>query len=294
MTAWARLTFAVAAALLFAGLGGLQAKADPTIWRVTGPHATVFIVGSTPTAPADGKWKTPALQQAAASAQEIWFVTPFGLPGPVTAIRMLATMQTKGYLPDGVRLSPMLSADGRARLARLEVRYGLNPDRIDRMTPWNADITIALAARRQNGAMQGLPVERYIMAAAPEGRKRAFDNLGDDLNLLISTPQADQIYDLEEAMRLDEDATLNQRYGEAWAAGDQAWIEREREQRLLQHAPTTYRLLQAEPRKRWADQIANLAKGSKTAIVVLDAANLVGQNGLPALLRRKGLQVDGP
>jgi uncharacterized protein YbaP (TraB family) len=118
--------------------------------------------------------------------------------------------------------------------------------------------------------------------------------LGDDLNLLISTPQADQIYDLEEAMRLDEDATLNQRYGEAWAAGDLAWIEREREQRLLQHAPTTYRLLQAEPRKRWADQIANLAKGSKTAIVVLDAANLVGQNGLPALLRRKGLQVDGP
>jgi uncharacterized protein YbaP (TraB family) len=132
------------------------------------------------------------------------------------------------------------------------------------------------------------------MAATPQGRKRAFDNLGDDLNLLISTPEADQIYDLEEAMRLDDDPALNQRYGEAWAAGDQAWIEREREQRLQQQAPTTYRLLQLEPRKHWVDQIAELSRGSKTAIVVLDAANLVGQNGLPALLRRKGLQVDGP
>ena len=293
MRVWIRLKFAVAAALVSAATA-LPARADPTIWRVSGPHATVFIVGSTPTVPADGKWRSPALQQAAASAQEIWFVTPFGLPGPITAVRMLTTMQTKGYLPDGQKLGGMLSPDGRARMARLAVRYGLNLDKLDRMTPWNADITIALAARRRDGSMEGLPVERYIMAATPQGRKRAFDNLGDDLNLLISTPQADQIYDLEEAMRLDEDAGLNQRYGEAWAAGDQAWIEREREQRLQQHAPATYRVLQLEPRKHWADQIEQLSRGSKTAIVVLDAANLVGQNGLPALLRRKGLQVEGP
>jgi uncharacterized protein YbaP (TraB family) len=49
--------------------------------------------------------------------------------------------------------------------------------------------------------------------------------------------------------------------------------------------------LQLQPRERWANQIAKLAEGSKTVIVVLDAANLVGQNGLPAILRRKGLQV---
>jgi uncharacterized protein YbaP (TraB family) len=290
---WTRLTFAVAAALAGAAIA-LPAFADPTIWRVIGPHATVFMVGSTPAVPADGKWKTPALQQAAASSQEIWFVTPFGFPGPITGIRMLAVMQTKGYLPDGQKLSAMLSPDGRARMARLAQRYGLNFDKLDRMTPWNADINIALAARKRDGTMNGLPVERFIMAAAPQGRKRAFDNLGDDLNLLISTPQPDQVYDLEEAMRLDEEPGLNQRYGEAWAAGDQAWIEREREQQLQQRAPATYRILQLQPRKHWADQIAALAQGSKTAIVVLDAANMVGQNGLPAMLRRKGLQVEGP
>jgi uncharacterized protein YbaP (TraB family) len=135
---WTRLKFAVAAALVTAATA-LPALADPTIWRVTGPHATVFIVGSTPTAPADGKWKTTALQQAAASAQEIWFVTPFGLPGPITALRMLTVMQTKGYLPEGQKLSAMLSPDARARMARLAARYGLNVDKLDRMTPWNAD-----------------------------------------------------------------------------------------------------------------------------------------------------------
>ena len=294
MRVWTRLKLAVAAALVATATTMPPALADPAIWRVSGPHATVFMVGSTPLVPADGKWKTPALQQAAASAQEIWFVTPFGMPGPITGIRMLTVMQTKGYLPDGQKLSALLSPEGRARMARLAARYGMNFDKLDRMTPWNADINLALKVRGRDGTAEGLPVERYIMATAPQGRKRAFDNLGDDLNLLISTPQPDQIYDLEEAMRVDEDPGLNQRYGEAWAAGDQVWIEHEREQRLAQHAPATYRALQLEPRRRWADQIAELARGSKTAIVVLDAANLVGQNGLPALLRRKGLQVEGP
>ena len=293
MTIWTRFGIAVAAAF-FCASAAASADADPAIWRVNGPHATVYIVGSTPAAPTDGKWKTPALQQAATSAQEIWFVTPFGLPGPITAVRMLTTMTTKGYLPDDQRLAPKLSADGRARLGRLEARYGLNSDKLDRMTPWNADITVALAARRRDGTMQGVPVERYIMALAPNAPKRAFDNLENDLKLLITTPEPDQTYDFEEAMRRDEDPSLNQRYGEAWAAGDQAWIEREREQRLQAHAPATYRLLQVEPRQRWAGQIAKLSQGSKTVVVVLDAANLVGQNGLPTLLRRKGLQVEGP
>ncbi len=292
MRRWGKIRLALSAA--FACTIALPARADPALWRITGPHASVFLVGSTPTAPPDGKWKTPALQQAAAGAQEIWFVTPFGLPGPLTAVRMLTTMTTRGYLPNDERLSQKLSADGRARLVRLSARYGVNFDKLDRMTPWNADINLALAARRKDGTMNGLPVERSIMAAAPNAPKRAFDNLEDDLKLLISTPEPDQIYDLEEAMRRDEDASLNQRYGEAWAAGDQAWIEREREDRLQAHAPTTYRVLQIEPRKHWADQIAKLSQGSKTVIVVLDAANTVGQNGLPALLRRKGLQVEGP
>jgi len=291
---WIRFKLAPACALFSFVVAGGAAEADPAIWRISGAHGAVYLIGSTPATPADGRWKTPALQQTAASAQEIWFVTPFGLPGPVTAIRMLTTMQTRGYLPDDQRLSPKLSPDGRARLGRLAARYGLNFDKLDRMTPWNADINIALAARRKDGTMQGLPVERYIMSQAPSAPKRALDNLEEDLKLLISTPQADQIFDLEVAMRRDEDASLNQRYGEAWTTGDQGWIEREREAQLADHVPATYRILQIEPRKRWADQIVALSHGSKTVVVVLDAANLVGQNGLPAMLRRKGLQVEGP
>jgi uncharacterized protein YbaP (TraB family) len=120
------------------------------------------------------------------------------------------------------------------------------------------------------------------------------DNLEDDLKYLISTPQSEQIYDLEVALRRDDDPSINEKYGEAWAAGDQAYIEHEREDILRTNAPVTYRVLQVEPRQRWATQIAKLAEGSKNALVVVDAVNLVGQNSLPALLRKKGLTVEGP
>jgi len=261
---------------------------------VTGPHATVFLTGTTPVAPADGRWKTPALQQAAASAQELWFITPFGKPGPFTMVRLAATVTTKGYLPSGRSLSALLSPDGRARMARLAARYNINTDKLERMTPWYADVTIALAMRDREGQTQGSPVERYMIGAAHNPPKRAFDNLEDDLKLLIATPESEQVYNLEMAMQRDEDPSLNQRYGEAWAAGDEAWILKEREQHLASHAPETYRILQVEPRRRWADKIAALSRGSKTVTVIVDAGNLTGPNGLPALLRKQGLQVEGP
>jgi len=261
---------------------------------VTGPHATVFLTGTTPVAPADGKWKTPALQQTAASAQELWFITPFGKPGLITMARLGATVATKGYMPSGRTLSSILSPEGRARMGRLATRYNINPEKLDRMTPWYADVTIALAMRDKEGIAQGSPAERFIIASAHNPPKRAFDNLEDDLKLLITTPETEQVYNLEEAMRRDEDPSLNQRYGEAWAAGDEAWILKEREQHLASHAPETYRILQVEPRKRWADKIAALSKGSKTIVVIVDAGNLTGPNGLPTLLRKQGLQVEGP
>jgi uncharacterized protein YbaP (TraB family) len=271
------------------------ARADPAIWRVVGPRASVFIVGSTPAVPGDGKWRTPALQQAAASAQEVWFTTPFGLPGPLTALRMLATIQTKGRLPDHQSLSSMLSPDGRARLARLAKRDGIALEKLNEMTPWNAQITLALAARRQDGTIRGLPVERYVIANAPSSApKRGLDNLEDDLKRLISTPEKEQVYDLEEAMKRYEDPSLSQRYGEAWAAGDQAWIQRERDDKLKDNAPETYQIMQVEPRRQWAQQVAAMARGTKTAILVLDAANLVGAQSLINDLRREGLDVVGP
>lgn len=281
-------------ALLLSLLLGAKASADPPLWRVDGPHATVYLVGSAPQMPADGRWRTPALEAAAREAQEIWLLAPLGLPGPFTAIRMLTTIQTQGQLPDGERLSTLLSADGRQRLARLAAKYGVSLDKLDRMTPWNAQITLSLAARKRDGGIRGEPIERYVLAAAPHAPRKAFDNLETDLKLLISVPRKEQIYNLEDAMRRYEDPSFNERYGEAWEAGDLAWVYKERDERLRENAPVTYETLQVEPRRRWSDQIANLARGSKTVVVILEAQNFVGPEGLPALLRKKGLEVKGP
>jgi uncharacterized protein YbaP (TraB family) len=270
-------------------------RADPAIWRVAGAHASVYLVGSAPTAPADGRWKTPALLRAAAASQEIWFVTPFGLPGPLSAIRMVAVIQTEGYLPSGQTLSSLLSADGRSRLARLAATEGVALAKLDRMAPWNADITLTLAARRRDGSAKGLPVETFVLENAPaHAPRRGLDTLEQDLRLFIATPQKEQVYLLEEAMKRIDDPSLNRRYGEAWAAGDAAWIEREREASLQQNAPVTYQTMQIGPRRRWAAQVDKLAHGERTAILVLDAANLVGPDGLPAMLRRQGAAVEGP
>lgn len=290
------IAFAVfLAATVGAAMAAAPAQADPAIWRVVGPRASVYLVGSTPAVPADDRWQTPALRNAATSAQEIWFTTPFGLPGPLTALRMLSTIESKGYLPEGQNLSAMLSPEGRAILARLATEDGIPLQKLDRMTPWYAHVTLGIAARKRDGTVKGLPVERFVLSLASKNApRRSIDNLEDDLKLLIDTPPKEQVYNLEDAMRRYADPSTSARYGQAWADGDLGWIAREREDKLRREAPATYQILQLTPRKRWADRVAALAEGDKTAILILDAANLVGPNGLPNLLRRRGLTVEGP
>ena len=261
---------------------------------MTGSHASVYIVGSTIDAPADGRWKTPALHDAAAAAKEVWFTTPFGVPGPFALVRMATMVATRGYLPNGKTLSSLLSPDGRASMARLAVRYHIDMGKLDRMQPWYAHVTLGLAVRKADGNANGSPLERYVLSVAQGAPRKAIDTYDEDLKLLVATPQAEEIISLEDAMRHYDDPSFDRRYGEAWAAGDLGWIERERDGWLQKNTPETYRTMQLQPREQWAEQIVRLANGSKTAILVLDAANTVGQNGLPAILRRKGLHVDGP
>ena len=44
----------------------------------------------------------------------------------------------------------------------------------------------------------------------------------------------------------------------------------------------------------WADQIGRMLNEKRTFFVAVGLAHLVGPNGLPALLRAKGIAVEGP
>lgn len=284
---------ALCAALVGSLILGGAAHADPALWKVSGPRASVYMFGVVPPSiVGDMRWKTPALEHAAGEARELWFEAPLGLPGPFTAIRLMSTLTTQGGLPPGQTLSSLLSPEGAARLRRVAAKAGVSMDKLDRMKPWRADVELALA--RKEGTLKPGPVEQYVIAAARGASHHGFDNMEDDLKEIVSAPQAEQIGNLERSLARYELPAENRRYAEAWAAGDLNWIEKNRVEPLRSEAPVIFQRMRVERPKRWANQIAKLAAGDKPVLVLVEVANLVGSDGLIADLKKRGLTVEGP
>ena len=80
----------------------------------------------------------------------------------------------------------------------------------------------------------------------------------------------------------------------AWMDGDTAAIEAGAVAPLRRAAPALYAALVARRNARWADAIARRLKGSGRTVMVVGVGHLVGADGVPALLRARRIQVDGP
>ena len=59
-------------------------------------------------------------------------------------------------------------------------------------------------------------------------------------------------------------------------------------------APEWHEAAVTQRNRRWAERVEKLLRGEGDILIVVGALHLVGEDGLPALLRAKGLRVEGP
>lgn len=286
---------AVLAALIAASLSH-SADAAPALWKIHGRHgAEITLFGASPNATLNGPWRTAAFDEALSQADEIWFENP-EKPGPVTALRAFGVISMHGGLSEGKTLSPMLSPDGRARMARLAVKLGVDPAKLDRMQPWWADLTLTFAFGDKMRSLDRNGVERYVKAHAPKGvRFRAFDTALRDLEALAASPQDEQIADLEYANRRREAGvdTLEP-VAEDWLAGDVARLSAAIVEPFRARAPKSFGPFVTERHRIWAEDVERLSGGDRHVLIVVGIPNLVGPDSLPAMLHRRGVPVEGP
>jgi uncharacterized protein YbaP (TraB family) len=80
----------------------------------------------------------------------------------------------------------------------------------------------------------------------------------------------------------------------AWAAGDVRAVERDAIDPMKRDDHALYERLIVERNRRFAARIAQLAQEGRNVFVVVGVGHLIGSEGVPAMLRRDGLKVDGP
>lgn len=285
---WATLS-GLAAALALAS----PALAKPPVWIVRDADSEVVLFGSIHVLPPGLDWRPAALDRAMAAADDIWFELPIDPASEAETGRLAAA---KGYLPAGETLGALLSPKARARLAAACVKYGMSPDQIDRLEPWYAEVALAVAQFRGEGANTDVGVEKILSAAAPAtAARRAFETPAQQIDMFDAAPRAAQVASLEESLaELETDPKAYEKLLAAWMKGDVRRLDREALAPLRKASPAIFERLVTARNKAWTQTLDARLKGKGRTVVVVGVGHLIGPGGVPARLRALGYSVEGP
>ena len=139
-------------------------------------------------------------------------------------------------------------------------------------------------------------MEEQISAQAPASVERdAFETVAEQLHLFADDPLSDQVASMEETLdEIADDPGLFDRVVAEWAGGDTRDLVKDVILPTQRDTPGDYQRLLVARNRRFAARIEQMLKGSRRAVVVVGVGHLIGPDGVPALLRRDGVAVEGP
>ena len=277
------------AALAFAG----AAAAEPPVWVVKDKDSEVVLFGSVHILPPGLDWTPPALDRALKAADDIWFELPID---PQSEADTAALATQVGVLPPDGSLYKMLSPEDAALMSRVAAAYDVSPALLDRLQPWLAEIALAGGAYRRMGADASSGVEKIIAAmATPNAKRRAFETPAEQIALLSSGTEDEQVASLRETMQeLEDKPDEFQLLVKAWIDGDVVALDKEALEPIRKTSPNLFRRLVTERNARWTEVLDARLKGHGKTVVVVGIGHLIGPDGVPARLRALGYSVTGP
>jgi uncharacterized protein YbaP (TraB family) len=268
------------------------AAAHPAFWTVHGKSGTAYILSSVHVLPRTIAWHTPAIDDAAKSSSTFLFEVPSGQDDEADATRFIVA---RGRLPEGERLSSLLSPAAQKDYAAACALAGMQTTALDDKRPWVAAVVLTVSYMYQRHLDSSDSPDSQMLSDAARSDKtiRYFDTTDEQLEFLARFDTTKGLAGFS-ALVGDfpsqperEDALIR-----AWSAGDTATLAKLLDT-SFESDPEGRKLIDARNRL-WADRLEDLLEEGRTYFVTVGVAHLVGPNGLPALLRSDGYAVDGP
>ncbi|MGH6911452.1 MAG: TraB/GumN family protein [Phenylobacterium sp.] len=259
------------------------------MWRVSDRDSQIYLFGTLHALKPAVRWRTPLYDRVLAQAGTVWFEADMESGDP-DAIRLL--IQRYGSDPD-VPLSRKLPAGDVAELSRQT-----DLARIDHLRPWAAALMLSVQPALARGATADRGADLTITRAARSDAKRVrtFETLEDQARMFASLPRGSEVHYLANVIherslgpraRLPfQPASLEA----AWMAGRLGSGE---VAAMKADNIAFYEALLKRRNLAWADTLAaELGQSSGVELVNVGALHMVGEDGLPALLKARGFRVE--
>lgn len=281
-----RATLALVALL---AMGAGPVFAQPSLWAIKDKDSTIYLFGTVHVLKPQTQWRSAKITKAFTEADDL--------------VLEIADSDSKAMQPLMLRygvdhatpLSRKLSPESYAKLRTAAEGMGLSPAIIDIMRPWMAALTVSLTPLLQAGYDPESGVEKLLTTDARAAGKpiSALETAEQQVRFFADmTP--DQERELLESTLADieEGPAKVDALVAAWAAGDQAEIERQMVDEMQRDYPDVYQLLLVERNRDWAGQLKTKLAGSGVSFVAVGAGHLAGPDSMQAQLATLGIKAE--
>lgn len=270
------------------------AAPNPALWRIADADSEIWIFGSVHVLPPNLRWRSERVNAAFAAAEE--FVTETDA-GPNAPANYQALAARYGSLPEGETLWTRLTLEDSERLQRIARENDIDPAALSRLRPWLAALQLSYAALARAGQRADAGVEAVLHAEARASGKRLsfLETPEEQVRVLADLAPADEAHFLSLTLDEIEQGTAGaNEMDSAWSRGDIAELERQLNAQWRETGPAIHSAVIVNRNRNWADQLAARLEGEGTLFIAVGAAHLLGDDSLIALLRARGIEVEGP
>ena len=280
----------LAALILLAAPHGAWAKA--CVWKVTAGDKTLYLAGSIHALRGKDYPLPAAYEQAFHDSSELAFETDMTQMGKTRGF----LLQNAAILPMGSTLREHLDPRVYAYILKVAANaHGASdPEKkLEHLRPW-AVAWLLQSPGGIDGLSGGEGVESYLIHKATQAHKPMVGlvPLKEHIAVFGGMNDADsQTYLLLRFIQLDQESKTYQRIVADWKRGNIDDIDQS-VQEDYRDAPSIRRRLITDRNRRWLPEIVQWLQSGKTYMVVAGTAHMAGSEGVPALLRAKGFQVE--
>jgi len=264
----------------------------PPRWVVRDEDSTMVLFGTIHILPEGLEWQSEELKGDIASADEVWFEV---LPAELMDQQKAAVLSNQyGASPD-VTLSERLDEETYAQLSDVAAELNLPIAQLENFRPWLVAVTVQVVDLVRDGYAPGSGAEMVIAAQTEDSRERALETMEQQLGFFGELPDEVEIAFLKSVLEeVERGQTEIKEFTEDWARGDISALEDLLIGSIQDVSEELYQVLLVRRNEAWAERLSQELEGSGTDFVAVGAGHLVGDDGLPMLLKKRGYTVEGP
>ena len=261
-----------------------------TLWRVAGETNSVYVLGSIHLLREQDYPLPTVIDEVYGDAEIIVMELDMDDMDPAYA---QAAFNRAGLMTDGTTLKDLMGVEAYAQAEEFAADLEVPLDMLAQSEPWLAAMTIEIMMLYRLGFSPLLGVETTMtQRAVADGKPiEGLETIDEQLSFLDGLPIEAQREMLLQT--LAEGATLSESIDElveAWHHGDTATLTKGLLESIADQDVFTEVLVNGRNR-RWAEEIATWLDDEQDYLVVVGALHLVGDKGVPALLRDKGFGI---